>query len=198
MFLFIVFDAFLLYLVLRALFGFGGGARARLIRRGLDAHGIVLSASRYALASQTVGGQRFEVRTLQLDVEVPGRPPYEVSCKPLIPRICEVYPGSSLDLRVDPRNPQNIAVVGPAGSIGWMGAVPNLFPWVPAAVAQTGRATRNAMLIIALVMLGSIEACSVLAFVDGVTEGSKKDESTVTEPHARPTDTPSPKKRRHE
>jgi hypothetical protein len=101
--------------------------RARVLQKGLDGRGIVLAASKTATNS-ILGGVRYESRWVKLDVEVPGRPPYEVSLTPLIPRICEVLPGSSLDLKVDPADPKNITVVGPVGSIGWMAAAPLLFP----------------------------------------------------------------------
>ncbi len=98
--------------------GLGGGL--------LDGRGIVLWADKTS-TKRTIGGLRYEMRAIRLDVEVPGREPYEVSLSPLIPRICEALPGSPLDVRVDPRNPQNVTIVGPSGSIGWMDAMPGLF-----------------------------------------------------------------------
>jgi len=95
--------------------------RNALLARGLEARGLILQAS--SLATETTyASQRFEVRNLTLDVEVPGRQPYEVSVSPMIPRICEALPGVTLDLRVDPKNPSNIAIVGPSGSSGWLAA----------------------------------------------------------------------------
>ena len=155
----------LMLFVLRSMI-WPGGARGQLLGGGLEAQGIVLSASRFASASVTINGQRFETRQIVLDVEVPGKEPYEVSLTPAIPRICDVYPGSRLDLRVDRRNPNNIAIVGPPGSIGWMSAMPNLFVGVPGAPgasglpgvnsAQAGKMTVNVFMLLFLATVGGM------------------------------------------
>ena len=76
-----------IFLLLRSLIR--GPSRAR-GRGGLEAHGIVLSASRLATSRSTINGMRYETRGVRLDaVKIPGRDPYEVSISPLIPRICE-------------------------------------------------------------------------------------------------------------
>ena len=106
----------------------GGDARAKVLKTGTDARGIILWADNTSSGRVTVNGARYERRSVRLDVEVPGRDPYEVQVTPLFPRVCEALPGSTLDLRVDPKDPGNIAVIGPAGSIGWMSASPLLFP----------------------------------------------------------------------
>jgi hypothetical protein len=95
------------------------GGRNRLLTKGLLARGLILEANRN-FSEVTLGRQRFEMRRLRLDIEVPGSAPYEVTATPLIPRICEALPGAALDVRVDPKNPQNIAIVGPAGSSAWL------------------------------------------------------------------------------
>jgi hypothetical protein len=92
-----------------------------LVPSGLRAHGIILQADQFSTETSYLG-QRFELRRLTLDVEVPGRAPYEVSITPRIPRIVEALPGATLDLRVDPSNPQNIQVIGPAGATEWIAA----------------------------------------------------------------------------
>ena len=56
----------------------GGLSGGRVLARGL-----VLSASSIASGERTVGLQRFELRDLVLDVEIPGRDPYEVAVTPL-------------------------------------------------------------------------------------------------------------------
>ncbi len=103
---------------MRTSIGLGGG---RVIARGL-----VLSASPYSGGERTQNGQRYELRDLVLDVEIPGRDPYEVSVTPLIPRIVEARPGATLDLAVNPRRPSDITVIGPAGSHAWLGAASQL------------------------------------------------------------------------
>ena len=61
------------------------GGRDALIARGVSARGLILKASQWSTESAQ-GLQRFEVRKLLLDVEIPGEAPYEVSVSPLIPR----------------------------------------------------------------------------------------------------------------
>jgi hypothetical protein len=85
--------------------------------------GLVLSASRYA-GETLQWGKRMETRKLTLDVEVPGAAPFEVTVTPAIPRFCEALPGSVLDVRVNPRSPQGLTVIGPAGASDWLQAAP--------------------------------------------------------------------------
>ena len=51
----------------------------------------------------------------QVDIEIEGRPPYQVSTTSMIPNQMSrsVLPGASLELRVDPTNPQSFAIVVP-------------------------------------------------------------------------------------
>ncbi len=89
----------------------------------VDAQGLILSASTQC-GERALGGQRFEVRDLVLDVEIPGRAPYVVSVTAMIPRICEGRPGARLDLTVNPMQPDDVQIVGPAGSSAWLYAAP--------------------------------------------------------------------------
>jgi hypothetical protein len=159
---------FIWILVLRALISGGKTTAAGAgLGSGLEARGIVLSADRFALSSSTVGGQRFETRNLRLDIEVPGRDPYEISVAPLIPRICEVFPGSTLDLRVDPNNPNSVTVIGPAGSSGWMAAMPAQFPWAPGfSPMGRPRSGNTAALVVMLVILGIADAALLGSFFE--------------------------------
>ncbi len=146
-----------------------GDARTRALRNGIDARGIVLSADRTASSTTMVMGVRYETRAIVLDVEVPGRPPYELPLTPLIPRVCDPLPGSALDLRVDPADPSNVAIVGPAGSLGWMTAMPLLFPQVG------GRAASGcARPIFALVFLPFIALFGVLSLVGGTSHSAEE------------------------
>jgi hypothetical protein len=153
-----------------------GGALGRVLGSGVEARGIVLSADRMPLSSTTIGGMRFETRNLRLDIEVPGQAPYEIMVAPLIPRICEVFPGSTLDLRVDPTNPSKVTVVGPAGSSGWMAAMPTLFPGVPGlpALGQPGKKNVGCLVTV-LVLLGIFDALLIIGFL---AETFGKEEST--------------------
>jgi len=130
--------------------GLGGG---RVLARGL-----VLSASSYASGERTVNGQRFELRDLVLDVEIPGREPYEVSVTPLIPRICEGLPGAAFDLSVHPSRPSDVTIIGPAGSAAWLPAATQLN--LPS-LAASGMPTR----IVWGIFLGMFGAAFASSFV---------------------------------
>jgi hypothetical protein len=159
------------FLLVVALPRFVGGGRARLLKNGLEARGLVLSAARTGTQS-TIGGQRFQVRSVVLDVEVVGRAPYELSINAMFPRMSEPFPGSALDLRVDPRNPNNIAIVGPAGSSGWLGATAGLFPWAASNKLASGCGTVVVVLIGASLALGA-----VVSFVSGSSSSSETPET---------------------
>jgi hypothetical protein len=95
--------------------------RRTLSPRGLAARGLVLTCDRLS-TNVTVNGRRFENRRMTLDVEIPGRPPYQATGTFLVPRgIVEALPGSSLELVVDPSNMAQISVIGPGGFTGpWL------------------------------------------------------------------------------
>jgi hypothetical protein len=160
------------------------GGRGALLARGLPARGLILSAARTA-TDASYGGQRFEVRSLVLDIEVPGRPPYEVSLSTMIPRICEALPGATLDLRVDPAKPDNLAVVGPAGSSQWLGAavgIPGQTWAVKPGASQAGCGT------VILVLIGlSLGFGAVLSFVGGSSEEPAPAPSPTHTPRLAPT-----------
>lgn len=92
-----------------------------LAAKGIPARGLVLTCSQYAVGV-TLSQRRFERRTMTLDVDIPGRAPYQSTGDFLIPRgLLEVVPGASLDLSVDPRDPNKIVVLGPGGFTGpWL------------------------------------------------------------------------------
>jgi|HubBroStandDraft_5_1064220.scaffolds.fasta_scaffold834700_1 hypothetical protein len=97
----------------------------RLARRGIRGRGLVLSSFQMSFGV-TLGGRRFERKQMTLDVEIPGRPPYQINGQFLIPRgQVEAIPGSSLEVAVDPSNPSQIAVLGPGGFTGpWLNLGP--------------------------------------------------------------------------
>jgi hypothetical protein len=97
----------------------------RLARKGIRGRGLVLSAFQMS-NGVTLGGRRFERKQMTLDVEIPGRPPYQINGQFLVPRgQVEAIPGSSLEVAVDPSNPSQIAVLGPGGFTGpWLNLGP--------------------------------------------------------------------------
>ncbi len=86
----------------------------RLVANGIPARGILLQVSRRGTKVGTVQ-RRFEVRSIRVDVEIPGRPPYEVTARPAIPInfVRDVLPGATVELRVDPKNRAKLVIVGP-------------------------------------------------------------------------------------
>jgi hypothetical protein len=128
---FLVFFGVIIFFVLfvrGAIKAAGGGTQGqsvqlldRLEQTGTPARGLVLGAANYSVGV-TVNMRRFERRTMAIDVEIPGREAYVVSGDFLVPRgLVEVVPGVSLELAVDPSNPNNVAVLGPGGFTG---------PWI--------------------------------------------------------------------
>ncbi len=86
----------------------------RLSARGIPARGILLAVSP---TGRKVGAswRRFEQRRVRIDVEIPGRAPYEVQATTVFPLNLsrDVLPGATVELRVDPRNPNLLAIIGP-------------------------------------------------------------------------------------
>lgn len=93
----------------------GGPAGAGTVG-GIPARGILLW-----VAAQPSGSTGYSVATklqqrmAQLDVEIPGQPPYEVTTTISIPLnlVSDVVPGATVELRVSGFNSSNITVVGP-------------------------------------------------------------------------------------
>jgi hypothetical protein len=111
-----------------ALIIFSSSAASRKSRRflaletkGLRGRGLVLSCVQLG-SGVTMNGRRFEKRTMTLDIEIPGREPYVSTGDFLMPRgVAETIPGASLDIAVDPRDQNQILVLGPGGFSG---------PWI--------------------------------------------------------------------
>ncbi len=103
--------------------GIGGAASFdRLANSGIRARALVLASSNVA-TGMTVGGRRFEQRVMTLEIEIPGRDPYVIAQGTfMVPRgLVEPVPGSSLDVAVHPRDPNNVSVIGPGGLSGpWL------------------------------------------------------------------------------
>jgi hypothetical protein len=99
-----------------------GGVRRydKLTAGGIPARGILLQVANTS-TRQTIGMRRFESRWVWIDVEVPGHPPYEIQTNAMIPSTFarDVLPGVTVEVRVDPANSKNIAIIGPG--VGFSG-----------------------------------------------------------------------------
>ena len=87
----------------------------RLSQTGLPARGILLQVAQTASGLGGPALRRFQRRTVYIDIEVPGRAPYEVSASAWIPMNCvrDVLPGATVELRVDPKDPKKFVIIGP-------------------------------------------------------------------------------------
>lgn len=87
---------------------------AGLLRNGKPALGILL---RVGNAGLPVAGltPAVESRTVTLDIEIPGAPPYEtqVDVQFYANLRASVLPGATVELRVDPKDRQRVIIVGP-------------------------------------------------------------------------------------
>lgn len=94
--------------------GQGVGDYDRLLRSGIPARGILLAVAQQGTKVGSVS-RRFDQRSVTIDIEVPGQAPYEVSTFALTPInfASDVLPGATVELRVDPKNPSRIVIVGP-------------------------------------------------------------------------------------
>jgi hypothetical protein len=86
----------------------------RLVATGIPARGILLSVAPTGTKIGTLS-RRFELRSVTIDVEIAGQAPYEIYATPVIPMnlVRDVLPGATVELRVDPKNPRQMAIVGP-------------------------------------------------------------------------------------
>jgi hypothetical protein len=100
------------------------GGVSGLMKKGLPARGILLQVS--SLATRVPNSTpRVERRQVTIDVEVPGQAPYVVSAQVLVLANLrnDVMPGATVELRVDPKNKKNIAIVGPGSGFAVTGLV---------------------------------------------------------------------------
>ena len=86
-----------------------------LLRNGLPARGILLSVTSTPSGSVGVGLYKLQLRQVRIDIELPGQAPYETTASVAIPLnlVRDVLPGATVELRVDRKHPDNIAIVGP-------------------------------------------------------------------------------------
>jgi hypothetical protein len=90
------------------------GSYDSLVAKGIPARGILLQVASTGTKVGSVS-RRFEMRQVYIDVEIPGKPPYETNATPVIPLnlVRDVLPGATVELRVDPKNPSKMAIIGP-------------------------------------------------------------------------------------
>ncbi len=99
-----------------------GSVYQKLLSNGVQARGILLTVNNVGVrqpGGQSRGGPaggvvRFERRDVRLDVELPGQAPYEIQTSALIPTNLsgDIFPGTTVELRLDKGNRSNIAIVG--------------------------------------------------------------------------------------
>ncbi len=93
-----------------------GNATNRLMKTGLIARGILLRVdiplTRWSAEGVRPSFRRFRLR---VDVELPGEEPYEIDQLVSFPTNMGklILPGSTVELRVDPKNRKNVLIVGP-------------------------------------------------------------------------------------
>lgn len=157
--------ALIILAIICALIGFGalsGRSRAQqaatLSTNGVLGRALILQAAATVSGRATVGGQRFEMRNLILDIELPGQAPYEISVTPMIPRIVEALPGASVDVRVDPKSPNDVLIVGPAGSSAWLPAAMPFMQQVPGVAATPSGPGLGIFFILLSLTFGGIAA----------------------------------------
>ena len=117
----LVIVAVVLFLIIKAASGSSQGILS-LETKGRAARGLVLACDRVS-TGRTINGRRFEVFDMTLDVELySGGEPYTCTGSYLVPRgQVETVPGASLELMVDPKNKNQLLVIGPGGFSGpWL------------------------------------------------------------------------------
>ena len=83
--------------------------------KGISGRGILLAVSSMTIGSVGTGLYKMQQRAVTIDIELPGQEPYQATVTALIPLnlVRDVLPGATVEVRVDPSNPTNIAIVGP-------------------------------------------------------------------------------------
>jgi len=117
----VIFVAFFLFVIIKNATTGQPAVYDRLAAKGLPGRALVLSSFQMA-QGVSFGLRRFQRRQMTIEIEVAGMAPYQLTNTFLVPRgVVEPIPGASLDVAVDPKNPQNVAVLGPGGFTG---------PWI--------------------------------------------------------------------
>ena len=92
--------------------------RQRLLREGIQASARLLAVQMGGMTMQ-VGVQRHLQLQLQVEVQPPGRPPYQAVLTTMVSelQIPQLQPGASLIVRIDPRDFSKLALEG-TGNLG--------------------------------------------------------------------------------
>ncbi len=100
----------------------------RLLAMGTPAQGRVLQIAATGQSVTVMGARNLRVM-IALEVQLPGHPPYQAQIAPLVSELLipSIQPGALVNLRVDPQNPLNIAIAGPA-QMGMPMAAPGGYP----------------------------------------------------------------------
>ena len=103
-----------IFMVIKGAAGGASGNYDSLVARGVGARGILLQVASQGTKVGAVS-RRFELRQVYVDVEIPGQQPYEINTSAVIPLnlVRDVLPGATVELRIDPKNPSKIAIIGP-------------------------------------------------------------------------------------
>ena len=96
-----------------------GSVYDRVVHTGIAAQGILLTVELVGAPAPRSGKRRFEYRSVSIDLEVPGKPPYERRARLIVPSrmVDDILPGATLEVRIDRWNSFLIAVVGPGAGI---------------------------------------------------------------------------------
>jgi hypothetical protein len=125
-----VFLGFVVFVVMMIVIRAASPAQAydRLVANGIPGRGILLRVSAQPLRTTGIPGRRFQLRTVEIDVEVAGKAPYVITATPYIPTnlVRDVLPGATVELRVHRSNRDQIAIIGPG--VGFAGAAQLLAP----------------------------------------------------------------------
>jgi hypothetical protein len=111
--------AVVIFMMIGAVKAAASGGYQGLVKTGIPARGILLSVDRVGVKQPATGigmnRVRYEKRGMTIDVEIPGKAPYQITTYSYIPTNLsrDVLPGCTVELRVHKRNPQQIAIVGP-------------------------------------------------------------------------------------
>ncbi len=97
------------------------GGPDKLLQTGLVARGILLRVDIPLTRWSAEGGrQLYQSRQLRIDIELPGRAPYEIDQMVQFPTNLSklILPGATVELRVDPKNLKKVVVSGPGVALG--------------------------------------------------------------------------------
>jgi hypothetical protein len=83
--------------------------------KGIPARGILLQVQSVLVGKVGTGQSRCEQRKVRIDIEVPGRAPYELDIVAYVPAnmVDDVLPGATVALRLGKKDRTYVVIVGP-------------------------------------------------------------------------------------